>query len=85
MMDEVIKGSINPDAFQRFLYDEAKAGRLSKDDFTKLTGVSSKSSAQNQVQLQEPLMMPKETWQKISHHGQDWMIFQEGLILLSSR
>ena len=47
MMDEVIKGSINPDAFQRFLYDEAKAGRLSRGDFTKLTGVSSKSSAQN--------------------------------------
>ena len=47
MMDEVIKGSINPDAFQRFLYDEAKAGRLSREDFTKLTGVSSKSSAQN--------------------------------------
>ena len=47
MMDEVIKGSIDPDAFQRFLYDEAKAGRLSREDFTKLTGVSSKSSAQN--------------------------------------
>ena len=47
MMDELIKGSINADTFQRFVFDEAKAGRLSKDDFAKFTGVSSKSSAQN--------------------------------------
>ena len=45
MMDELIKGSINADTFQRFVFDECsiKAGRLSKDDFATF-GVSSKSS-----------------------------------------
>ena len=47
MMKELDKGSINADTFQRFVFDEAKAGRLSREDFAKFTGVDSKSSAQN--------------------------------------